>query len=288
MTQTTVINNTSSAHMTSNNAFAPKMVSKPAFEVIQNNVPSPAKNEVPQGLTLEQELANITNKDTALNDYRPLREAKLKAIAEYDAAKKEYTGKVKDGDLEKDLKSFEADQIKLYQKVVGLPPHEVFTKPSLVSFVQQIAEQYKGREDLLNAPKTRTLAQDLTERQEKFFKEPFMRAMDVDNQENSEIVEKVVMELCNNDCNKPAKGSEFYPTYKAGKTLYALLKADPEVQSMCGTLARLDLIKKESVPSGKGNKPVYSCHLPADNFIMNSPIAYREDEKVEQEHEITY
>ena len=288
MTQTTVINNTSSAHQTTDNAFVPKMVSEPVLEAVQNNVLAPAQNEAPERLTLEQELANITNKDAGLNDYRPLRQAKLKAIADYDAAKKEYVEKVKDGDLEKDLKSFEADQIKLYQKVVSLPPHEVFTKPSLVSFVQQIAEQYKGREDLLNAPKTRTLAQELTERQEKFFKEPFMRAMDVDNQENSEIVEKVVMELCNNDCNKPAKGSEFYPTYKAGKTLYALLKADPEVQSMCGTLARLDLIKKESVPSGKGNKPVYSRDLPANNWIMNSPIAYREDETVEEEREITY
>ena len=273
MTQNTAINTTSSAYQTTDNASASKMVSEPVLEVVQDNVSSPVKNEVPQGLTLEQEMANITNKDSALNDYRPLREAKLKAIADYDAAKKEYTGKVKDGDLEKDLKSFEADQIKLYQKVVSLPPHEVFTKPSLVSFVQQIAEQYKGREDLLNAPKTRTLAQDLTERQKKFFMDPFMRAMDVDNQENSEIVEKVVMELCNNDRNKPAKGSKFYPTYKAGKTLYALLKADPEVQSMCGTLARLGFIQKESVPSGKGNKPVYSWDLSANNKIMDSPVA---------------
>ncbi|MDA7631772.1 hypothetical protein N8778_02980 [Verrucomicrobia bacterium] len=288
MTQTTVINNTSSAHQTTDNAFVPKMVSEPVLEAVQNNVLAPAQNEAPERLTLEQELANITNKDAALNDYRPLRQAKLKAIADYDAAKKEYTGKVKDGDLEKDLKSFEADQIKLYQKVVSLPPHEVFTKPSLVSFVQQIAEQYKGREALLNAPKTRTLAQELTERQEKFFKEPFMKAMRADQQENSQIVEKVVMELCNNDRNKPAKGSKFYPTYKAGKTLYALLKADSEVQSMCGTMARLDLIKKESVPSGKGNKPVYSWDQSPKDCLFDSPIAYREDKKVEQEREITF
>ena len=284
MTQNTAINNTSSAHMTSNNAFAPKMVSEPVSEVVQDNVPAPAKNEVPQGLTLEQELANINNKDAALNDYRPLRQAKLKAIADYDAAKKEYTGKVKDGDLEKDLKSFEADQIKLYQKVVSLPPHEVFTKQSLVSFVQQIAEQYKGREDLLDAPKTRALAQKLTERQEKFFEEPFMRAIDLDKKENSQVVEEVVMQLCNNDLNKPAKGSEFYPTYKAGKTLYAMLKADPEVQSMCGTMARLGFIEKESVPSGKGNKPVYFIEL----LIPDSPIAYREEETVEEEREIIF